>query len=682
MKIAFTHNLQMTQNEEEAEFDRPDTIQAITAALERLGHEVELIEVSGPASRLVSRLESLHPTIVFNTAEGRYGKYREAFYPGLFDQLGLPYTGSDAYVCTLTLDKVLTKTVLSTHGILTPKWHFVSSLADWPPPDLRYPVMVKPNFEGSSKGITQQSIVENPEELHALVQNMLRQYPTGLLIEEYIEGRDICVPFLEKASPNTHGVLPASEYVFNESMLSGRKYNIYDYQLKHYDCNAVSVRSPADLTKAQSRELGRISRKIYQVLGIRDLGRIDYRVTPEGEIYFIEINALPSLEPGAGIYISAEQAGLESMDDVLKAVLRSAAQRQSIRITKRKSIRNAKLKVGLTYNLKRIKPKNTGDDDIEAEYDSQATVDAISEAIKSFGHEVIPLEATPELPGILQSTQLDIVFNIAEGIRGRNREAHIPSMLELLDIEYTGSDPATLAVTLDKALAKRVLIPAGIPTPGFYLMRTGKEKIPKHMRFPLILKPNQEGSSKGVTDLSVVQTPAALKEVGQALLAKYHQPVLVEEYLSGREFTIGLLGEIRPKVLPPMEIVFTNPRSATPVYSFAHKQELGDEIRYDTPADVAPKLGKELAKVARAAFMALGCSDVARIDLRLDAKGKVHFIECNPLPGLTPDWSDLCLIAKSAGMDYRTLVSEIMAPAIKRLRMKRKRQTQIERVER
>jgi D-alanine-D-alanine ligase len=203
-------------------------------------------------------------------------------------------------------------------------------------------------------------------------------------------------------------------------------------------------------------------------------------------------------------------------------------------------------------------------------------------------------------------------------------------------------------------------------------MRTGKERLPKDLRFPVIIKPVAEGSSKGVVSDSVMETEERLREAAAALYQKYKQPVLVEEFLSGREFTLGLLGDNRPKVLPPMEIVYTNPAAKFQVYTFEHKLTEHPEIRYEAPAKVDAKLGRELERVARNSFIALGCRDVSRIDLRCGANGKVYFIECNPLPGLTPGWSDMCLIAQAAGLSYRDLIGEIMAPAISRVRDKQR----------
>jgi D-alanine-D-alanine ligase len=328
--------------------------------------------------------------------------------------------------------------------------------------------------------------------------------------------------------------------------------------------------------------------------------------------------------------------------------------------------------VGFTYNVKRAKPTIDGSvGDEEAEFDSPFTLDSIVNAIASFGHEVVRLEATPDLPRVILATPVDVVFNIAEGIGGRSREAMVPALLELLGVPYTGSDAATLAVALDKALAKRVLRQHSIPTPSFQVMSTGKERLDRSLRFPLIVKPNAEGTSKGIGPASIVDNEEQLRVQARELIERYDQRALVEEYISGREFTIGLLGDRPPKVLPPMEIVFTDPSNERPLYDVAIKQDWNRHVRYACPADVTPPLQRALEKVARDTFEALDCRDVARVDIRLGRDGTPYVLEVNPLPGLTPDFSDLVLIAKAAGMDYRTLIAEILAGSIKRLKLQR-----------
>jgi D-alanine-D-alanine ligase len=677
LRIALTFNLRLSDSEDEAEFDTEETVNALANAIERIGHRLERFEVSGPASRTVSRLEAYTPDLIFNTAEGRRGRFREAFYPALFEELGFAYTGSDAYALAVTLDKQLTKLILKQHGVRTPIWQFIEKLEDLRPGQFQFPVIVKPNFEGSSKGITQESIAESADDLWTKAAQALAKYPAGILVEHFVTGKDITVPFLECLPNDFNGVLAPVEYLVDPKLRAGLKYEIYDYDLKTKHEGAVSVRAPASIPKEVAEEVRREAQKIFHIVDCRDLGRIDFRLGEDGKAHFLEVNALPSLETGASIYAAAALEGLH-FDGVIDSVLTSAAKRYGIRDTARRqgkpTRRNGPLRVGFAYNVKRIVPTPDAMEDSEAEYDSPTTLQAIREAIASWGHEIVDLEATPELPSLLASTPLDLVFNIAEGLKGRNRESQVPALLELLDIPYTGSDPATLSIALDKGLAKKIVRQHGIQTPNFQLMTTGKERLLKDFtKFPLIVKPVAEGSSKGVVSKSVCNTESELREAVREILERYQQPALVEDYIAGREFTVGLLGEKRPKVLVPMEVVFLDKSEKTPVYSFQHKLEWNDRIRYDVPAKLDPAQLERLRSASRAAFMALGCRDVARIDFRMDERGRIFFLECNPLPGLTPGWSDLVLIAQGSGIDYRNLIGEILSGAIRRYKEREQR---------
>ena len=667
MRIALTHNLRLSESEDEAEFDSKETVDALAKALERIGHRVERIEVSGPASRTVARLEAYSPDLIFNAAEGRRGRFREAFFPALFEELGMPYTGSDSYALTVTQDKQLAKMIVAQQGIATPSWLFVDRLDQLDLRALTFPVIVKPNFEGSSKGISQASVIQEPARLPAYVAEMLRRYPAGLLIEHYIDGKDVSVGFLEAlAEGPSQGILAPSEVVYPEGQAG--LFPILDYDRKSHRGRGLHLRTPALLDRSVEEVVRQVARKAFESIDCRDLGRADFRVSPSGGVYLIEINALPSLDPSSSIFAAAALEGLH-YDGVLDAVIRSAMKRYAIKDAKNPKSKPKKLgplKVGFAFNVKRVRPTLDGQMDEEAEYDSPDTLQAIREAIASYGHEVVDLEATSELPAILASSNVDVVFNIAEGLKGRNRESQVPALLELLDIPYTGSDPAALAITLDKGLAKRMVRTHGILTPQYFLMQTGKEKLPRDLRWPLMVKPVAEGSSKGVISKSVCDTEAELRQVARELAAKYRQPVLVEEYILGREFTVGLLGERRPRALPPMEIVFLDKSMKNPIYSFEMKQDWDSRIRYDTPAKVDDRTRRKLEECARDAFVALGCRDVARIDFRMDDQGRIYFLECNPLPGLTPGWSDLVLISSAAGMDYRTLIGEILSGAIRR----------------
>jgi len=674
MKIAFTHNLRLTDSEEEAEFDSAETVEAIALALSSAGHEVEKIEVSGPASHLVSRLEASDPDLIFNTAEGKRGRAREAFYPALFEELGFPYTGSDAYVLTLTLDKWLTKLVLATHGVDSPRGRLVTPAELSRVVDsgigLSFPVIVKPNYEGSSKGIGDEAVARDGKALATLLRRSLEAYPVGVLVEEFIPGTDVTVGFIEGAGGETvDGILAPVEYVVDPSARS--RYNIYDYRLKNVDPSKVQIRCPADIPRDVSARLKVIARTIYKQLGIRDVGRTDFRLGDDGRIYLLEVNALPSLEKGAGLFAAAAHAGMSYevaiTDIVSSAMLRwKLATPEQMKASTARKKQRAEIRIGFTYNMKRVDSK--GGDDAEAEYDSPDTIAAISDAIASFGHAVVHLEATPDLPRILPEADVDLVFNIAEGLVGRNREAQVPALCELLGIPYTGSDSATLAIALDKALAKKVFKQHGILTPEFQLFETGRERLLPTLKFPVIVKPNAEGSSKGIAGTSVFDEEGGMRAAVKTIIEKYRQPALVEQYITGREFTVGLLGDRRPRVLPAMEICFRDKSIERPVYDFAVKQDFKKHVEYKCPAPLTPSEARAIDRAARETFDALDCRDFARIDIRMNAQGQVYVFEVNPLPGLTPDYSDLVLIAKAAGMDYRTLLGEILAGGLKRMR--------------
>jgi D-alanine-D-alanine ligase len=660
MRIALTHNLRVTDSEEEAEFDTPETIDFIERVLARAGHRVEPFDVTGPASLLVTRLEAFAPDIVFNLAEGHRGKMRRAFYPALFEELGIPSTGSDAYTLCVTLDKALTKKQLAGWGVPTPRSRFVArgGLANGGFDELPFPVIVKPNFEGSSKGIGPENVVDDPLALARVLERLLAAYPDGALIEQYVPGTDVRVVHVDGLVP-----LPPVESIARESG-AGRP-NIIDYRLASGDASMLERRVPARVTSSVADRLRDLESRALSAFALRDVAAFDFRVGLDGEVWFLSATAVPSFAQDGALFAATRAVGI-TRDATVLAVLRAAAARHGLTAlldaTKPRATRarRTSLRVGLAFNMKRI--DSQGGDDREAEYDAPETIQAISSAIESHGHIVVPLEATPEFPRALLSSNIDVVFNVAEGMSGRNREAQIPSLCELLAVPYTGSDSATLSICLDKALAKRLLV--DVDTPGFQVLVSGREKI-RPLRYPVIVKPNQEGTSKGITHRSVCDDESAVREVARELIERYGQPALVEEYIFGRELTVGLLGERRPRVLPPMEVVFLR-EGGRPVYDYECKQHWQDHVRYECPANLSKEELRAVEKACRTTFMALGCRDVARIDLRISPQGRVFVLEVNPLPGLTPDYSDLCLIARGAKIEYRTLIGEILSGAIKR----------------
>jgi D-alanine-D-alanine ligase len=684
MKVAFTHNLRLTDSEREAEFDTAETVDAIARAIEAAGHAVEKIEVSGPASRLLERIENADPDIIFNTAEGSGGRMREAFYPSLFDELRVPYTGSDAYTMTLTLDKWLTKLMVSRHGVETPRATLVTprNLDDLGQRGfgLAFPVIVKPNYEGSSKGIADDSVVKEPRDLLPVLRAALREYPDGVLVEEYVDGIDVAVGYIHGVGHDGGLLMPVEidgridGRVDRGDGAGDRRFNVYDYRLKNIETGRVQLRCPASIPRDVAARLRSVSTQVIEVLGIRDMARLDFRIAGDGRFYLLEANALPALDRGSSMFVATSQLGL-GYDATIAAILNAAALRANVATAselgmRRSRRRSSAIRVGFTYNVKRegVSP----DSDEQAEWDPPETIMAISSALERQGHVVVHLEATPDLPRVLAEADVDLIFNIAEGVEGRNREAQVPALCELLNIPYTGSDSATLAIALDKALCKKVLMQHDILTPKFQVMETGRERLDTDLRFPLIVKPNAEGSSKGIGNTNVVDTEESLRAAVRSVLDRYRQPAIIEEYVSGREFTVGLLGEKRPRVLPPMEIRFKDTAIERPVYDFVVKQAWEKHVYYECPATLTDIERKSIEKIVRDTFWALDCRDVARIDLRMDEQGRIYVLEVNPLPGLTPNYSDLVLISRAAGMDYDQLMAEIMIGGLRRMREKRR----------
>lgn len=324
-------------------------------------------------------------------------------------------------------------------------------------------------------------------------------------------------------------------------------------------------------------------------------------------------------------------------------------------------------------------------DDAYVEWDSPQTIDAVADALSAFG-EVIPLEADRDFPERVRETDPDIVFNIAEGLSGPNREAHVPAICEFYGLPYSGSDPFTLSLCLHKARTKQMLAACGVATARFALVESESRlealaaagpSLPGEaaLQYPLFLKPVQEGSSKGITERNFVRDASGLLERGRELLRLYSQPVLVEEYLPGAEFTCGILGNgATARVLPLVGMRFdTLPDGAVPVYGFEAKwvwDAPGHRLDiFECPARIPESLRAAIETTVLRAYHAVGCRDWSRIDVRLDAAGRPNVIEINPLPGILPDPADnSCLpkAARAAGLSYDELIHACLVHAAQR----------------
>ncbi len=332
-----------------------------------------------------------------------------------------------------------------------------------------------------------------------------------------------------------------------------------------------------------------------------------------------------------------------------------------------RNVSKMKLKVGITYNLKKdfSRQENQPIDSLE-EFDTEETIDAIRKVLESEGHEVIKLGGDTGLIDRLRQASVDIVFNIAEGLQGRNREAHIPALLEFLNIPYTGSDPLTLSLTLDKAMAKRVVMSQNVPTPRFKKVERMEDLNGLDLRYPLFVKLCYEGSSKGVRLDSKILDPQSLEEKSRGLLETYGSPLLVEEFVRGPEFTVGVLGNEDPFVLGVMQIEIKGRPPEESIYSLEIKREWEEKVRYHCPPLVDQNLLRKIQEVAVRSYRALECRDVSRVDIRVGEDKIPYFLEINPLPGLSPVYGDLVMMARSMGWDYARLVKTIFHHALKR----------------
>lgn len=328
------------------------------------------------------------------------------------------------------------------------------------------------------------------------------------------------------------------------------------------------------------------------------------------------------------------------------------------------------MKVALTYNLKKELVTDAGlPQDFYAECDDLDTVEAVRDALAERHPDVAMIEADEDAYEKLRSLRPDIVFNMAEGIWGESRESQMPSIMEMLRIPYTGSSPLTLSLCLHKARAKEILAHYSIPTARFVVARSEKLDIERFLEFPMIVKPLFEGSSKGIKNDSIVNTPAELKERVQRVLMEYSQPALVEEFLTGREFTVALLGNGEGiKALPIVEINYSAlPAGVNPIYSYEAKWVLDTPENpldiFTCPAPLNERLKAAIETVAIDAFKALDVKDWCRTDVRLDRYGVPNIIELNPLPGILFDPKcNSCFpkAARSAGMSFTELVNAVL----------------------
>ncbi len=347
------------------------------------------------------------------------------------------------------------------------------------------------------------------------------------------------------------------------------------------------------------------------------------------------------------------------------------------------------MNIALTFNLIKKKILKNAPIDAIAELDSKETINELKKAIEKNGHEVVLVEADEETYLKLKNlkNKIDLVFNISEGISGESRESYIPFICEMLGIPYTGSSPSTLAICLNKARTKEILMHYNIATPKFQIFKNENEKLREDISYPIILKLKSEGSKMGLTKNSVVKDGDQLKEQLNYLLKTYNKPVMAEEFLVGREFTVGIIGNDDPIAFPPVEVKFSEQlKESERVVLFQADDPIIPMIKsvdktfsnsknffnYTSicPAEITKELELGLKETALKAYRALRCRDWCRIDVRLDKKGKANVLELNPIAGIDPSyWFPRA--AKAAGLEYHQLIGKIINYASERYGIKK-----------
>jgi D-alanine-D-alanine ligase len=326
------------------------------------------------------------------------------------------------------------------------------------------------------------------------------------------------------------------------------------------------------------------------------------------------------------------------------------------------------MRIGLTYNLRAEYLAAGYSEEETAEFDRPDTIDALENAVRQLGHQPDRIGHAQQLiQRLATGDDWDLVLNIAEGLSGIAREAQVPAILDVYEIPYTFSDPLVMSLSLHKGLTKGVVRDAGLPTADYAVIEQAGDADRVDLPYPLFAKPVAEGTGKGVTPASKITSPELLRPVCEELLCRYRQPVLVETFLPGREFTVGIVGTGEDaEVLGTLEIVLLEGAEAE-VYSYVNKERCEELVEYRLVHASRDDEVQRAEEIALRAWRVLGCRDGGRVDLRSDASGRPNFLEVNPLAGLHPQHSDLPILCNQLGIPYVTLIDRILSSASQRI---------------
>jgi D-alanine-D-alanine ligase len=620
------------------EFDSPATVEAIARVLRGLGHQVELL---GDGRELLERLLADPPEFIFNFAEGQgVGRCREARVPAVLEMLGIPFTGSDPLTLAATLDKDCAKRLVASAGVTVPRGAVIDPEADQGTlssvlSTFTFPVIVKPAWEGSSKGIRNKCLVEHAGDLPAVVESIVRDHRQPVLVEEYIAGDELTVGVIGNAPARVLGVM---RVVPNRPT----EHFVYSLEVKRDWQRQVRYECPARLADADMAAVSRSALMAYEALGCRDVSRLDFRLR-RGVPYFLEVNPLPGLNPDySDLVILAKQIGM-TYTDLVAAIIEAALKRVG-RDVKPRPPAIVPPRVTILYN-KPVLPLDHAD--AASEHEILATVKIIGRTLAEMGYDPQPLGVGSDPRALLhglQSLRPDVVFNLFEGLATCGQtESVVAGLLDWLGVPFTGSPAQALTLARDKVLTKRLLTAVGLPTPDFFVV----ERLPCPpcpLRWPVIVKPALQDASVGIEQASVVVDEQSLARRVAYIVENYGPPVLVEEFVRGREFHATLIetldgagGQPSLVVLPLAEIAFLEQESSLwPIYSYEAKWNTqGREYQATplrSPVTLGPAHEQRAADLARLAYRAVGCRDYGRVDFRMTHEGHFFILEVNPNP--------------------------------------------------
>lgn len=677
MKIGITYDLRDYyrsigfSEEEVAEFDSAETIDAIDRALKELGFETERIGTVRQLAELL--VNGRRWDLIFNIAEGVSGIGREAQVPALCDAYGIPYTFSDPCVLSLTLNKELAKRVVRDLGIATPEFMLVRKAADIENIRMGYPMFAKPYSEGTGKGINASSVIRSKESLVRVCTDLLAEYMQPVLVESYLPGREFTVALIGSGGDaRCAGVM---EVILNEKAEAG----VYSYANKENCEEMVEYALAGDDTAIQAADL---ALRAWEGLGCLDAGRVDVRCDSDCVPNFIEVNPLAGLHPGhSDLPIICAKAGI-SYRELIGSIVSSCLRRYGLLDMAPSEFREIKFQIpGPEHSCfkagrKRrnnevlILHQHVPDSASEDEKDVLVQRDEIAQAVRRLGYEAAWTGATLDLESLkkrLSETAPFRIFNIVESLEGcGSLISAVPALLDSMHLEYTGSGTEAIAMTSNKVIAKRVMSHSGIPTPPFFLCNGyGTDKI---IPGKYIIKSVTEHASIGIGEDSLVELTEGAGDAAAIakITERYKSECFAELFIEGREFNISILdGPDGPEILPHTEILFSGYPEGKP--RIVHYRAKWDKESYEyrntvrnfdfSKSDTA--LLEELSRLSFLCRDVFGLRGYARVDFRVDQEGNPWVLEVNTNPCLSHD-AGFAAAAARKGMSFDRVIARIL----------------------